>query len=89
MGTKSPISDVEIVKDLVVSKGGKFSPEGAKSLLKIGFSRSTKDKIQKLLKKNSRGTITEPERESLDNFLRVGRFLDFIHAKAWYSLTEH
>lgn len=88
MVTKSSISEVDIMKDLVVPKGEKFSPEAAKQLLKIKFSRTAQSKIQKLLGKNNRGSITQQEKEILDNFLRVGQLLDWVHAKAWYSLSE-
>jgi hypothetical protein len=88
MVTKTAISEVEIMKDLVVPKGEKFSPEAARQLLKIKFSRTAQARIQKLLGKNNRGTITEKEKETLDSFLRVGQLLDWVHAKAWYSLSE-
>jgi hypothetical protein len=41
-----------------------------------------------LLQKNNRGTITGEERVVLERYLRVGRFLDLLQAKARVSLQH-
>jgi hypothetical protein len=39
-----------------------------------------------LLRKNNRGAITAGERVALERYLRVGRFLNLLQAKARLSL---
>ena len=58
----------------------------ARSLLRIRFdSRATKQ-INQLLRKNQRGTITADERMVLEKYLRMGKFIDVLHAKARKAL---
>ena len=49
---------------------------------------SATKRIKQLLQKNNRGTISAEERVTLDKFIRVGKFIDLLHAKARLSLKE-
>ena len=44
------------------------------------------DRVDQLLKKNSLGAITDPERAELEKYLRVGNFLDLMKARALREL---
>jgi hypothetical protein len=44
--------------------------------------------MRRLVQKNNRGTITAGERVALEKYLRVGQFLDLVHAKARLSLRR-
>jgi len=56
-------------------------------LLSLRFNDDATNRIQELLQKNNAGTIAEAEKQTLDNYLRVGEFLDLMQAKA--RLTLH
>jgi len=65
-----------------------FTREAARSLLRLKFGRRASQRIRRLLQKNNRGTITAPERLLMERYLRVGQFLDLVHAKARLSLHQ-
>jgi hypothetical protein len=45
--------------------------------------------MNRLAARNSRGKMTEAEREELERFLRVGSLVNLGQAKARRSLREH
>jgi hypothetical protein len=82
MGRTTPITERDIL-DRVLSVGdGALSPEAARSLLALQFPTADTNRIRSLLRKNNAGKITAEERVALDKYLRVGQFLDLLHAKA-------
>ena len=82
MSSITSITEADILERIVASKAAKLSPAAARDLLKFRFDAKATADIRRLLQKNNRGTITPDERLLLDRFLRVGRFLDLVHAKA-------
>ncbi len=57
-------------------------------MLALKFDAATTKRIRRLLKKNNNGTIAARERLVLEKYLRVGQFLDLLHAKAKLSLQQ-
>jgi hypothetical protein len=57
-------------------------------LLELKFRAAATRRVRRLLEKNNRGTITAQERVMLEKYLRVGQFLDLLHAKAKLSLQQ-
>lgn len=88
MKNHSAISEADILEKVVSLLGERLHPEAARSLLRLKFDRETTNKIRQLLQKNNRGTITVEERLALEKYMRVGQFLDLLHAKARFSLEE-
>jgi hypothetical protein len=77
------------ILDKVVSPGvADLSAEAARGLLALRFDGATTRSIRTLLARNNRGSITAEERLDLEKYLRVGQFLDLVHAKALLSLQE-
>ncbi len=88
MRTQIPVTESDILDEIIASNDALFSPTEARSFLKLRFKRTAVERIRKLLRKNNAGTIRDPERMVLDNYLRVGQFLDLLHAKAKLSLAH-
>jgi hypothetical protein len=88
MAKKRLMTEAEILEQAVLPAAGDLSPEAARGLLALRFDRKTTEKIRKLLRQNNRGTITSEDRLALEKYLRVGQFLDLVHAKALLSLQE-
>ena len=84
-----PITEADILDEIIASKTATLSPAEARSFLKLRFKRTATDRIRQLLRKNNAGTIQGHELAALDNYLRVGQFLDLLHAKARLSLAHH
>lgn len=87
MTTIDAITEADILGELLEQMDD-LSPEAARSLLKLRFKKKTQATIGALLRKNSRGTISGEERIALERYLRVGKFLDLIQAKARVLLLE-
>ena len=88
MATNTSLTGTDILEKVVASRVAELSPTTARELLKFRFDSKTTAEIRRLLRKNNRGTISADERLLLDKFLRVGRFLDLVHAKAQMVLKS-
>jgi hypothetical protein len=82
------LSEADILEELVRPDDSSLSLRVAEELLAIGFSSTAKETIRQLLQKNNAGTITDVEKETLQNYTRVGQFLDLLQAKARLSLMQ-
>jgi hypothetical protein len=83
-----PITESDILESIVSSNGVTLSAVAADSLLELKFPSRDTNRIRALLRKNNAGTIDADERIALEKYLRVGQFLDLLHAKARLSLTK-
>jgi len=88
MVRSTTISDSDILEHVVSKVKGGFDPEAARAILELKFDSDATKRIRRLLQKNNRGTISAEERVTLEKFLRVGKFIDLLHAKARLSLKE-
>ena len=84
----STISESDILEDLIVPDRPDLPPEAARAILELRFNESAQTRIRALLDKNNLGTITTNERDELEKYLRVGQFVDLMHAKAHLSLKR-
>ena len=83
-----PVTEADILAEVVAPNKGGLSPEAARSFLAMKFGREAAQRVRQLLRKNNRGAITADERVLLEKYLRVGRFLDLVQAKARLSLRD-
>lgn len=83
------LSEADILDELVEPHRSTLSARVAEELLSLSFNDSAKDTIRELLQKNNAGTITDVEKGTLENYLRVGEFLDLLQAKARVSLMQN
>jgi hypothetical protein len=82
------ISEAEILEHVVSPITGDLTPEASRAILELKFDAAATKRIRQLLKKNNRGSITAEERIALERFLRVGKFIDLLQAKARVSLKK-
>lgn len=88
MATTIHTTESEILQGLVFPFDQDLDPPAARSLLRIRFDRQATRQINQLLRKNQRGTISAEERMVLEKYLRMGKFIDVLQAKARKALKE-
>ncbi len=88
MATSTTITEAEILEHVVSPVQGGLPPDAARAILQLKFDKDAAKRIRQLLQKNNRGTLSAEERITLEKFLRVGKFIDLLHAKARLSLKE-
>jgi hypothetical protein len=89
VSTDATLSEVEILSEVVEPNRSTFSHALAKELLSMRFNDNATARIRDLIGKNSAGTISSAEEETLGNYLRVGEFLDLLQAKARLALLKN
>jgi hypothetical protein len=60
----------------------------ARAFLRMGFGQYDRDRMHELAIKNQAGELTEAEQRELESYLRVGRVVDLLRAKARLSLAK-
>ena len=88
MGKVATPTEADILSDIIAPNRADLHPEAARSLLGLRFSTDATKHLRRLLQQNNRGTITAEDRLTLEKYLRVGQFLDLLHAKARLSLRQ-
>ncbi len=86
MATLTTITEAGILEKVVAPGEGDMDPDAARAILGFKFDSATTKQIRQLLQKNNRDTITAQERIILEKYLRVGKLIDILHAKALRSL---
>ena len=89
MKAAGTLTEADILTELIDPGRPTLSPQVARELLALKFNDDATSLIRELLQKNNAGTITPAEKLTLDNYLRVGEFLDLIQAKARVTLQQN
>lgn len=89
MVRSTTITEADILERVVSPEVDDMSPAAARTLLKWKFDAEARKRIRQLLRKNNQGTITDDERIVLEKYLRVGQFLDLVHAKAKLAIRKN
>ena len=76
------ISEAAIIARLWETHDGGLSPQLARHVLKLRFSKEDTDRMHELAAKNRQGTLSKHESEELDNFVKVGDMLAILQSKA-------
>jgi hypothetical protein len=79
-------SEAAILSRVIQAKKPTLSRQAAKDLLDMGFTKEDRERMHQLAVKNQRGALSSKEEHELDNYVRVGRLLDLLSAKARKSL---
>src|SRR5947207_8486799 len=77
-----------IVSRLMGPKGEELPPEAADAILRLHFHRSDHARMDELTSKAQTGSLTNAEREELEEYLRVADFLTVFQLKARQSLQR-
>jgi hypothetical protein len=65
-----------------------LSSAAARALLKLEFTADDRLRMHELAVKNQADDLATDERRELDDYLRIGRLLDLLGAKARLSLKK-
>ena len=88
MITSLPITEADILNEIIEPRHSRFSRQVAEEFLSLCSNESARERIRELLRKNNAGLISETEQTTLQNYLRVVEFLDLLQAKARVSLLQ-
>jgi hypothetical protein len=80
--------DADILSRVIDPSGPELSLAAARSLASLGFPEPDVTKMNSLAAKARSGEITADENAELDSYLRVGRLLALLQAKARQSLQR-
>ena len=86
--TTTQDTESEILEQVIDPDTAGMSPEAAQALLGFRFNTAAVARMNELAEKNRQGTIAPSERALLERYLRVGNFLNLVHAKARCALAE-
>ena len=89
MAAESSVTEAEIWSRTIRPGEGDLSPEAAREWLRLQLSEADVERVRELSSKANSGQLTDPEERELENYLNVGRTLEFLKAKARLSLRGH
>jgi hypothetical protein len=75
-----------VILKRLLKPDAKLAPAAARAFLQLDFEESDRARIHELAKKNQDDELTPAEEIELQSYLKVGLFLDLIHARARRSL---
>ena len=84
----TPITEADILSQVVAPDRADLPPELARSILDLKFSRAAVARMNELAEKNNQGILSDSERQEMEKYMRVGSFLDLMQAKARLSLQN-
>jgi hypothetical protein len=87
VSTPLPITEADILSAVIAPNQAGMDVGAARAILALNFNPDANSRIRHLLDLNNRDSLTDAERAELDKYLRVGQFLDLMHAKARVSLA--
>ncbi len=82
------LTEADIFARIVHSENGNLSREVSHLLLNLRFQSVDITYVNELAEKNNHGLLNETERQEIEKYLRVGNFLNLLHAKARQSLQK-
>jgi hypothetical protein len=83
------IADQEAaILNRLVKPHEKISATAARAFLRFHFDEHDRKRMHELALKNQADDLTPAEEDELQSYLKVGLFIDLIHAKARLSLNR-
>lgn len=86
--TLPPITEAEILAQVISPEEPDLPPEVANAILRLAFRGTALTKMRELVDKNNRGLLDAAEQSAMEKYRRVGQFLDMMQAKARLSLRH-
>ena len=86
--TQLPGFEAAILARVVQPNSDDLSPASARAFLKFYFTDDDRERMHELAVKNQSGKLTAVEKHQLDSYVRVGRLIDLLAAKARLSLKK-
>lgn len=82
MRVKLKGSEAAILDRVFRPDAGNWPPEAAETILRLGFNRSDRERMTRLLEKAKIGRISPDQAEVLENYRHVGRLLELMKSRA-------
>ena len=82
------INEVEIWTGVISPDRDDMPEPSANAILSWSFNDSAKARMEELAHRNSRGELTDSEREELEAYVNVGQVIGILQAKARISLKR-
>jgi hypothetical protein len=89
MAVESSVTEAEIWSRTIRPGEGDLSPAAAREWLRLQLSDTDAERVRELSSKANSGQLTGTKERELENYLNVGRTLEFLKAKARLSLHGH
>ena len=89
MAAECSVTEAEIWSRTIRPDKGDLLPEAAREWLRLQLSDADAERVRELSSKANSGQLTGTEERELENYLNVGRTLQFLKAKARLSLCGH
>jgi hypothetical protein len=89
MNTESETTEAEIWSRTIQPSVGDLSVEAAREWLRLRISDTDAERVRELSQKANSGQLTAAQERELENYLNVGRALEFLKAKARLSLLDN
>jgi hypothetical protein len=86
MNADPAVTEAEIWNRTIRPGVGDLSAEAAREWLRLRISEADADRVRELSQRAHSGQLTAAEERELENYLNVGRTLEFLKAKARLSL---
>jgi hypothetical protein len=83
----SPVTEADIFARIVHPEAGNLPPDISHLILNLKFGAEDITRMNELAERNNQGLLNETEQQEMEKYLRVGNFLNLLHAKARRSLT--
>ncbi|MEQ8963028.1 MAG: hypothetical protein RLP02_34815 [Coleofasciculus sp. C2-GNP5-27] len=84
----SSLTEADILARIVHPEDGSLPQEVSRLILDLRFEAEDITLMNDLAEKNNHGLLSETERQEMEKYLRVGNFLNLLHAKARRSLQN-
>lgn len=86
MSADPVVTEAEIWSRTIQPGVGDLSAEAAREWLRLQISEADAERVRTLSQRANSGQLTAAEDRELENYLNVGRTLEFLKAKARLSL---
>jgi hypothetical protein len=86
--TEQSNNEAAILARAIQPERNNLPAPAARALLKLDFTAADRERMHALAVKNQAGKLTAAEHHELGGYLRVGRLLDLLGAKARLSLSK-
>ena len=84
--TTAILGDEAAILNRLIRPKEKLSPAAARAMLRFNFDEADRARMHELALKNQSDDLTSKEEIELQSYLKVGLFLDLLHAKANLTL---
>jgi hypothetical protein len=84
--SETALTEGEILSHAIDAIGKEWQRDFAYALSTLSLPEQDLNRVDELLARNRNGMITDPEKEELENYLRVGNFIGLMRARALRKL---